>query len=103
MAGAVIFLLPRPVLAYPIHTRGVSPLPRPALRGVETSEARTERVGVRGCFPVKTRSCGKRRASPLTPKSLPSNFDLSPPKSGEREGSAHFLKKTSLPHPLALP
>src|SRR5258708_7657772 len=30
--------------------RAVGLLPRPALRGVETSEARSERVGVRGCL-----------------------------------------------------
>src|SRR5712691_11517014 len=52
-------------------------LPRPALRGVETSEARSWRVGVRGCF----RKFSKRSAavSPPHPKfSRCENFDLSP-------------------------
>src|SRR5258708_30229962 len=64
----------RAVSSLALPLRAVSPLPRPALRG--------ERVGVRGCCPVKIEDCGKRRALPPPPKSLPPQFFLSPPKKG---------------------
>src|SRR5437016_1550713 len=39
-------------------------LPRPALRGVETSEARSESVGVRGCFRDGTERCVRGESPP---------------------------------------
>src|SRR5258708_9772986 len=63
----------RAVSSLALPLRAVSPLPRPALRG--------ERVGVRGCCPVKIEDCGKRRALPPPPKQPPPPFPPSPPKS----------------------